>query len=120
MKLVSGEPERDELRAELARWAVPASSALTTVEVTRACTRYGPVYEAAAGSLLRTVALVPIDDAVLRAAAALEPATLRTLDAIHLATALSLGADLGVLVAYDRRLLDAAGAQGLATVSPSP
>ena len=67
---------------------------------------------------LHTVSLLPVDRAVLAAAALLCPTTLRTLDAIHVATAISLSADVGVVLAYDERLLDAAAANGLAVRSP--
>ena|SRR6266545_3013270 len=56
---------------------------------------------------------------VVRTAAGLRPAELRTLDAIHLATALSLGEDLGVLCAYDARLGDASAAAGVEVVAPT-
>jgi uncharacterized protein len=68
--------------------------------------------------VLTRVALVDVDRGVLSAAAALEPAGLRTLDAIHLATALKLGTDLAVLVTYDRRLRAAAEMASLEVASP--
>jgi uncharacterized protein len=55
---------------------------------------------------------------VLDSAARLEPRSLRSLDAVHLATALSLGEDLGVMIAYDERLLDAAAQKGIPTANP--
>ncbi len=94
------------------------SSRLLTVESVRACARYGPRFAARALAGLADLALLPLDDAVLRAAAALEPPGLRSLDAVHLATALSLGDRLGVLVCYDERLLDAARAAGVTVVAP--
>jgi predicted nucleic acid-binding protein len=54
------------------------------------------------------VALVEVDRRILAAAAALDPAALRTLDAIHLATALAVREDLATIVTYDRRLAAAA------------
>jgi len=54
-----------------------------------------------------------IDGAIVAAASRLEPPLLRTLDAIHLATALSLGDDLGALLTFDLRLAAAARAAGL-------
>jgi predicted nucleic acid-binding protein len=59
-----------------------------------------------------------VDDAVLAVAAVLTPPSLRSLDAIHLATALRLGDDLGVFLAYDERLLRAAAAHGLPVAGP--
>jgi predicted nucleic acid-binding protein len=60
-----------------------------------------------------------VDAGVLRQAAALEPAELRTLDALHLASAMSLGDDLDVLVAYDARLATAAADAGIEVVAPT-
>jgi predicted nucleic acid-binding protein len=55
---------------------------------------------------------------LLTAAARVEPTSLRALDAIHLATALSLGHDLSGIVVYDRRLADAARGAGLTVWAP--
>ena len=118
VKLILREPERDALRTELARWEGFVSSALLEVEALRASARVGPAYVDAARVALHTVSLLPVDSAVLAAAALLCPTTLRTLDAIHVATAISLSADVGVVLAYDERLLDAAAANGLAVRSP--
>ena len=84
----------------------------------RACARYGPEYANQALAGLAGLALVPVDDKVMRAAARVEPSSLRTLDALHLATALSLGADIGVLIAYDQRLLAAADQHNIPTARP--
>lgn len=118
MKLPLGEPGHEVLRDQLRDWEAYVSSAVIRVEAVRACARYGPPYAAAARSGLEALALVPIDDQVLAGAAALEPWDVRSLDAIHLATALSLGRDLGMLLCYDRRLSDAARACGLPVLSP--
>ena len=59
-----------------------------------------------------------VDEPVLRDAAGLEPRPLRSLDAIHLATALSLG-DLDAMVTYDGRLATAAAEAGLEVASPA-
>jgi predicted nucleic acid-binding protein len=94
------------------------SSALVTVEAVRAV-RIGAgsaEAESVMASILTGVSRVAITDAVLRRAAVLEPADLRSLDAIHLATALEL--ELAEMVVYDRRLADAARAHGLTVVSP--
>lgn len=65
------------------------------------------------------LALLPVDEQVLEAAAYLEPARLRSLDAIHVATAISLGEGLGAVYAYDERLQEAALAAGLRVESPA-
>lgn len=67
---------------------------------------------------LSDIALIPMDDAVLAVARHLDPSGLRSLDAIHLATALSIGTDLGALFSYDDRLTAAAEAAGLRVLAP--
>ena len=62
---------------------------------------------------------IRVEDAILEAAIRISPATIRTLDAIHLASALSLGDELGSFVTYDRRMRDAALAMGLPVESPA-
>jgi predicted nucleic acid-binding protein len=95
------------------------SSALLRVEALRACARYGADEVARAASALAGLALVPLDDQVLEAAATLTPAELRSLDAIHLATALSLGGELGAMFVYDERLAAAALAAGIRVEAPA-
>lgn len=53
---------------------------------------------------MRRVDLVGIDDRILESAGTLEPRIVRTLDAIHLATAMTLGDDLDSIVTYDQRM----------------
>jgi predicted nucleic acid-binding protein len=65
------------------------------------------------------VDLVAIDDRILDAAGILEPRVVRTLDAIHLATALALGDDLAEILTYDRRMAQGARLLGLPVSSPS-
>ena len=64
------------------------------------------------------VALLPVSDEVLDIAASIEPQSLRSLDAIHLATAVSVRNDVGVLLTYDDRQADAARQLGLETAAP--
>jgi uncharacterized protein len=119
VKLPLREAEHSALRRELARWPGQVSSALIRVEATRGCARYGAKYVRRAEQAVARLALIPVDDDVLRAAAELDPPALRTLDALHLATALSLGAELGVLLTYDHRMLAAARAAGLRVDAPT-
>jgi predicted nucleic acid-binding protein len=63
--------------------------------------------------------LVEVDAHISTAAASVEPPSLRALDALHLASALALGAELDVLVTYDVRLADAARAAGIEVVAPA-
>jgi predicted nucleic acid-binding protein len=72
-----------------------------------------------AAAVLAFIAVVPIDESVRALAGKLHPPELRTLDAVHVATALSLGPDLEAVVTYDARLTAAAKANGLTVLSPS-
>ena len=118
-KLVLGQSGHGELRRELAEWGDYVSSTLLAVEAIRACARYGQDYAREARTWLEGVALLPMDDPVLDEAASLEPSVLRSLDALHLATALSIRDDLGAFFTYDQRLADAAEAHGLPVASPT-
>ncbi|MGH7881944.1 MAG: type II toxin-antitoxin system VapC family toxin [Candidatus Dormibacteraceae bacterium] len=69
--------------------------------------------------LLDRVDLIQADTTLSDEAGVLNPSDLRSLDAIHLATARSLGSQLGALATYDRRLAVAAAWYGLPVVSPS-
>ena len=95
------------------------SSTLAEVELPRALRRTEPALLAAVPALLNRIAVYEIDDLVRATAAAYDDPSLRSLDAIHLATADAvLGDDLTAFVSYDRRLLAAATALGLPTTSP--
>jgi predicted nucleic acid-binding protein len=100
VKLVRSEPESSALRRELAGREL-LSSALLTVEGRRAARRYGELAARRARAALTAITLVPLDEAILQAAAELEPAELRSLDALHLATVVSLGEDLERMYAAD-------------------
>lgn len=102
-----------ELRNELAEWEAYVSSTLLAVEAIRACARYGGEYAREARAWLEGVALLPMDDPILDEATSIDPPLLRSLDALHLATALSIRHDLGVFFTYDERLGEAAERHGL-------
>jgi predicted nucleic acid-binding protein len=106
------------LRRELADWGDYVSSTLLAVEAIRACRRYGAAYAHEARAWLEGVSLLAMDDAVLDEATSLEPSGLRSLDAIHLATALSVRDDLGAFFTYDHRLTEAADCHGLPVARP--
>ncbi|SDY00460.1 PIN domain [Geodermatophilus africanus] len=74
---------------------------------------------ARARTLLAGVDLVPITQGLLAAAADLGPSSLRSPDALHLATALGLGPVLDAFVVYDERLAQAATDAGLPVVAPA-
>jgi predicted nucleic acid-binding protein len=118
VKLVIEEPESNDLEAHLADDGLLATSRVAVVEVTRATRLANPAEEVGQETrrLLAACLLVDVSDRVIRDAAALTSREIRTLDAIHLATALHVDAD--ELVAYDRRLLEAAEREGLRVASP--
>lgn len=119
VKLPLREVELEPLLASLSECAGYVSSVLLGVEAIRACGRYGEAYAADARSLLADVALLPLDDAILAEAASLEPPVLRSLDALHLATALSVRNDVGAFVTYDAGLAGVAADHGLPVLSPA-
>ncbi len=121
VKLLMREPETAALRRGLRRWPRRASAALLRVEILRAVKRAGlPRLMAEARRQLEGIHLILIrlDDDLLDRAADLDPPTMRSLDAIHLAAALSLGEDLAAVVTYDERMGVAANALGLSVASP--
>lgn len=123
LKLLYEEPESAALESWLSeRVGLPVvSSELARVEVIRACRRVNADALPEARSLLAQLDLIPLSrDLVDEAAEVGEvgETVLRSLDAIHLASALSIREDLATFVAYDRRLVDAASAAGLECISP--
>ena len=120
VKLIVAEPETEALRRFLQRWPEPASSTLLRTETIRALRHSGHGdHTGAARRLFSTLRLVRLDEPLLDRAGDLDPLTLRSLDAIHLAAAIALGSDLGVFVTYDERLGDAARGRGLIVETPS-
>lgn len=119
VKVVVEEAESAAVRALLAdRGVRRVSSALLRTEALRAVRHLGPDALATVREGLRRVDLIGIDDRILDAAGTLEPQVLRTLDAIHLATALAVGDDLEAIVTYDERMVAAARLLGLSTATP--
>jgi len=121
VKLVLPEPESQPLFEWLADWPLRLSSDLAAVEVPRAARRASrePAVHLRASQVLAGLHLLQIDREVIERAAALQPAGLRSLDAIHLASALSLGPELGAVVVYDDRLAEAAAHHGLPVQAPA-
>lgn len=94
------------------------SSALLRIEVTRAVIRVMPALLPDARDLLLAFSSITIDDDVAQGAMNEPDRALRSLDAIHLATARLLGPDLDAVVSYDDRLLKAAADAGMPVTSP--
>lgn len=115
LKLLHEEPESAALADSLsAHMDSPmVSSELAKVEVVRACRRVNPGALPAARRLLAQLDLIPLTSDLVDDAADIGEITLRSLDAIHLASALSIRSDLAGFVAYDLCLGDAAVAAGL-------
>ena len=118
IKLIVVEDESATLRRELTE-RPRASSLLAVVEVSRAALRHGGVVAREAEKLFRAIALRPIDRDVVDRAARVEPPELRSLDAIHLATALLLTPPPEMFCSYDVRLSAAARAAGLRVEAPA-
>jgi uncharacterized protein len=95
------------------------SSALLRIELTRAVARVMPVLLPSARELLLAFSYIEIDEEVVDGAMNEPDRSLRSLDAIHLATARLLGPDLDALITYDNRLASAATEAGLAVLSPA-
>lgn len=119
VKLVAEEDETQALLRFLRRRKTLVSSALATTEVTRAVCGLGGPFIRRAGEVLGRFELVRVSDEILGDAGLLEPASLRSLDAIHLATASLFGETLGGLVTYDPRMYEAAGSLGWAVHQPA-
>ena len=119
VKLLVEEADTAALRRSLRSFGRRVSSALLKVELLRTVKRAGvPRLLVTARRQLAHINLIATDDDLLERAAAIEPATLRSLDAIHLASAMSLGAELGALMTYDDRMGAAATALGLPVLTP--
>jgi uncharacterized protein len=120
IKIVVSEAESGALMSLLADWPLRISSELAQPEVLRSLRRGKvSVREFRRGEkVLAHINLIRIDKRILRDAAMLPPPSLRTLDAIHLATALSVRADLAAVVTYDSRLAKASSDKKLTVWSP--
>jgi uncharacterized protein len=119
VKLAVAEPETPALRVDLLVKPVLASSELLTVEVPRATRRHGHEAEHLGRvALSRLSYLVAMNPVVLERAATLDTPNLRSLDAIHLSTALGMEGELIGMITYDDRLAEAATAFGIHVASP--
>lgn len=118
VKLVVAEPESAALRRYLRRRRPLVSSSLALAEVGRALLPLGDQVVKRRQEIFARLELIRVSDRILGAAAALSPPELRTLDAIHLATAQQLGSDLARVVTYDERLRAAATAIGCRVAAP--
>ena len=119
VRLVASEPETPALSGFLGDRQPLVSSALATTEVHRAVLSLGESFRRQAGEVLARIELIRITSDILADAGRLEPVSLRSLDAIHLATASLLGNTLGGLVTYDDRMFEAANSFGWSVHAPA-
>lgn len=121
VKLLFDEAESEALERWISdRADVPkVTSELSIVEVGRTCRRVDESAMADARRLLAGLDLIPLARPIMEQASVIGPPALRSLDAIHLASARSVGAAVAVLVTYDDRLARAAGADELAVAAPA-
>jgi predicted nucleic acid-binding protein len=118
VKLAVREPESRALRRYLRRRQPLVSSALARTEVLRALLPSGDEAVSRGRAVLQRIDLVRVNDRILNAAGVVRPPELRSLDAIHLATAQELGSDLTALVSCDDRMVTAAKQVGCTIVQP--
>jgi predicted nucleic acid-binding protein len=119
VKLVVAEPETAALRSWLEAQTQPlVSSDLARTEMMRATRRAAPHLVIRAREVLDILVLTQLSSTVFDHAGRMEPARLRTLDAVHLAAAIDLGDDLEALITYDERLAEAARSNGVPVLAP--
>jgi predicted nucleic acid-binding protein len=120
-KLVHPEAESAALAVYLAeRLATPlVSSALLYPELVRAVSRHRPELARRAVALVQRIMTVPLAGDIVTSAATIGNPAIRTLDALHLATAVTIASELQAFVTYDKRLGDAATEVGLTVAAPA-
>jgi uncharacterized protein len=122
IKLAVAEDRSRQMRrwadAEETRSGALWSSDLLRTEALRAARRVSEEALEATRDRLDRTALMTITSDTFQRAGELDPAVLRSLDALHLASALGLGDDLEGVVTYDVRMAEAAKALGLTVVAP--
>lgn len=119
VKLAVREPESTALRRYLGRRRPLVTSALARTEVLRALLPSGDAAIRRGRDTLSRLDLVRVNDRILNAAGILLPTEVRSLDAIHIASAQQLGSDLGDFVTYDERMASAASGLGLRVAAPN-
>jgi uncharacterized protein len=118
VKLAVAEPESLALRRVLWRRQPLVISALARTDVARALMPSGPEAVSHGEEVLRRIELVRLNDRVLSASGRMRPAELRSVDAIHLASAGVLGSSIKQIVTYDERMTHAGAAAGWSVAAP--
>ncbi|HYM45366.1 MAG TPA: type II toxin-antitoxin system VapC family toxin [Solirubrobacteraceae bacterium] len=118
-RMLLDEPDKPVVEQHLEAFEQRVASRLLRVELRRVGAREGVLDRA--DLLLTDILLLSVDEEILTAAETLNPSTVGTLDAIHLATAVRLADDgeLDALMTYDKRLAEGALEHGLEVLSPS-
>ncbi len=124
VKLVVHEAETEALRVELDQWRDVATSVITEIELSRAVARVRStgtqvIDEIEVWAITAAALEIELSPAIRRAAAELKPVILRTLDCIHVASALSLGDDLAGVLTYDERMQRAVAVTGIDVLAPA-
>ena len=114
---------RERGSATMRRWAEShaeelCSSDILRVELQRAVRRHAPHLMAQVRTILNAILLTTVSTEMYERAARVDPPLLRALDALHLVAAMELGDELEAIVTYDERLVEAAAANGIATLGP--
>jgi predicted nucleic acid-binding protein len=120
VKLFKAERETDAFRAALGDWPVQVASELIRVEAICTARRLGDKdVLARANEAIERINLVPLTQEIIELATGTHTPPLRAMDAIHLATALTMREDLGAFFAYERDLFAAARARQLNSLAPA-
>ncbi|MDR1187504.1 MAG: type II toxin-antitoxin system VapC family toxin [Bifidobacteriaceae bacterium] len=119
VKLIRTEAGSSQMRAV---WDDPDNIFLTNilgkVEFLRAVGTDGPRATIRARTALTSMDLMAVDDSTAEVAAGLDPAVMRALDALHVASAMTLGPSLDAIITYDARMADAARLAGIKVLAP--
>jgi uncharacterized protein len=119
VKLVITEPRTNELLAWIkTEQPTFVSSDLLAVEAIRAARRHSPEALTAVRERLTAVTLIRLSSDICDRAGHMDPRVMRSLDALHLATALALGSQMKSVVTYDARMVEACTLVGLEAISP--
>jgi predicted nucleic acid-binding protein len=119
VKLFKPERETAAFHHSLRDWPVQAASELIRVESVCTARRLGGAAVLnRALAILERIDLIPISPEIIELSTSAFSPPLRAMDAIHLATALTMREDLGAVFVYDSNLQDAAHAEGLNVIAP--
>lgn len=120
VKLFSAEPESAAMKSALDETGLLlTASEILAIEAFRAALRLGGDSRVEVPGLLRRVALRPLSNEIRESAQRIGSRSLRALDAIHLATAVWLGDEVGAIFTYDKRLAEASADAGLRVLAPA-